>query len=181
MNVRILDGGIIMASRVKVFITFLLTTLLVSNTSFANNCLNTVSDSELLHEISLRMSAGSGNTSSSTGNPPLISSGIVSFLCVGSYLKIENISVDTEKVSKKEIYLGSPSKCTQIETALNVKYGTSAQYNPFVVAICTGSYINKYLVKPGVSVSKLNETYLGSPSKCKTVENQVNSVIQTVN
>lgn len=129
--------------------------------SYANSCLSSASNSELLSEVQRRMSGQSGETGDSS----------VMFMatCSNGYLSVKTIKVSSGDIhSIINEYYGS-SICEEYAASLR-SINDSQLIRSIIISTCPSSYLTKTLINTKGESRTISSDYVGSACKDQAIE-----------
>lgn len=151
---------------------FTLLALLMITTARAHadapSCLKSVSDQDLLDEVSFRM----GRT---TPNPS--ASALASFSCRFQTLTVSLVDATSGNEQKEEMQVTDPSACSVLETTLSSKIGNRALTKAAIVAGCRFQTLLRVSLSPTAQLKKLQDQTLTDPSACNAARDRINDAL----
>ncbi|MES2962361.1 MAG: hypothetical protein V4760_00630 [Bdellovibrionota bacterium] len=134
----------------------------------APSCLKTVSDDDLLNEVSLRMGR-------STPNP--IDYAIPSFSCRFQTLIITLVDTSTGTEGREELNLTDVAACSTLETFLSNRAGNKSLPKPSIVAACRFQTLLRVSLNPNGQLKRLQDQNSTDVAACMTARDRINDAL----
>lgn len=141
-----------------------------NSTAFAAapSCLKTVSDDDLLNEVSLRMGR-------STPNP--VESAVASFSCRFQTLTISLVDTTTGAEQREEMNLTDVAACSQLEVFLFTRVGNKALSKASIVAGCRFQTLQRVSLNPNGALKRLQDQNSTDVAACNSARDRINDAL----